>query len=297
MGTPKRSLLFVSYWQTDEPRVSAFLRVLRQEGGIARVWSVGAWTAGDVGSPHRRATAASKTATKSGQSVRTPRRAAVSWSGGKDSCLALILAAESGLTVSTLLTMADPDGSSKSHALPERLITAQAKAMRLAYVFIETGPGNYRRAFCAALDELHHSEHSHMVFGDIDLQAHRDWLKPLCHEAGLEPVFPLWGMKRADVAREIVERGIRARLVCVDTARLAVDYCGCEYDSELLARLPVQICPCGEDGEFHTFVWDAPLFTRPLRLEPGAQVKVASKPPLTPTELVFQIPELVEAPA
>jgi uncharacterized protein (TIGR00290 family) len=169
--------------------------------------------------------------------------------------------------------------------------------MRVAHVFVETDFGDYRRAFCAALDDLRHSGHSHMVFGDIDLQAHRDWLEPLCRQAGLEPVFPLWAMKRPDVAQQIVERGIRARLVCVDTARLAADYCGCEYDDKLLARLPAQVCPCGEDGEFHTLVWDAPLFSRPLRLKPGAQVKVASKPPLTPTELVFQIPELVEAPA
>jgi uncharacterized protein (TIGR00290 family) len=221
-------------------------------------------------------------------------RTAVSWSGGKDSCMALMLAAESGLAVTTLLTMADPDGLSKSHALPEQLIAAQARAMGLAHVFVESDFAGYRRAFCAALSALRQSGHSHMVFGDIDLQAHRDWLEPLCRQADLVPVFPLWAMDRADVARQIVERRIRARIVCIDARRLPEDFCGCEYDRDFLARLPAQVCPCGEDGEFHTFVWDAPLFARPLQLEPGVRMEVLAQPPLAPTELVLQIPALVE---
>jgi diphthine-ammonia ligase len=228
-----------------------------------------------------------------GLTARPINRAAISWSGGKDSCLALIRAAESGMVASTLLTMADPDGSTKSHALPELLIAAQAEAMRLRQVSVVAEMGNYGRIFLDALTALREHGHTHMIFGDIDLQAHRDWLEPVCARAGLEAVFPLWAMPRRAVAEEIIERGIRARLVCVDTRHLDESYCGAEFDRDLLARLPAGVCPCGEDGEFHTFVWDAPLFQRPLHLSAGARIRVASKPPLAATQLAFQIPELL----
>jgi diphthamide synthase (EF-2-diphthine--ammonia ligase) len=68
--------------------------------------------------------------------------------------------------------------------------------------------------------------------------------------------------------------------------------CGAEYDEELLARLPAQVCPCGENGEFHTFVWDAPCFERPLRVASGVLRRLRSAPPLSPTELIFQTPVL-----
>ena len=104
-------------------------------------------------------------------------------------------------------------------------------------------------------------------------------------------------MTRHALANEIIERRIRARLVCVDTRQLDESFCGLEFDHELLARLPPGICPCGEDGEFHTFVWDVPPFRRPLRLATGIIVRIASQPPLAPTKLVFRIPEQLEAEA
>jgi uncharacterized protein (TIGR00290 family) len=154
------------------------------------------------------------------------------------------------------------------------------------------GPGDYGSGFAERLAALRAAGHTHMVFGDIDLQAHRDWLEPACQRAGLVPVFPLWGEPRAAIAREIVARGIRARLVCVDTRWLAPGFCGREYDAALLEALPPGVCPCGEGGEFHTFVWDAPGFTRPLAMGPGEQRRVAAQPPLAPTELVVQAPVL-----
>jgi diphthine-ammonia ligase len=106
-------------------------------------------------------------------------------------------------------------------------------------------------------------------------------------------VFPLWGEARAALAQEILARGIRARVVCVDTRWLDASYCGADYDAALLARLPAGVCPCGEDGEFHTFVFDAPGFAQPLAIVNGPQRRVLSVPPLVPTELVFQTLTLV----
>ena len=136
--------------------------------------------------------------------------AAISWSAGKDSCLALLRAREAGLEVRTFLTMLDTDGTSKSHALPSALIAAQVAALGGTWHPALVAPGDYGHAFGAALKELKASGHSHMVFGDIDLQAHRDWLQPMCERAGLEAVFPLWGEPRAVLAEEIIDRGIRA---------------------------------------------------------------------------------------
>ena len=90
------------------------------------------------------------------------------------------------------------------------------------------------------------------------------------------------------MAVEVIWRGIRARVVCVDVQRLDSSYCGVDYDAAFLARLPSGVCPCGEDGEFHTFVFDAPGIRAPLRIANGAQRAVASAPPLSPTILMFQ---------
>ena len=215
-------------------------------------------------------------------------RAAISWSGGKDACLAWLLAKDEGFEESTFLTLCDADGASKSHALAPALLAAQVAAAGGAWREARTAPGSYAQVFDEALRRLRAESHTHMIFGDIDLQAHRDWLEPACARAGLAAVFPLWGRSRAEVARSVIARGIRARIVCVDTRRLGAAFCGLDYTPELLERLPAGVCPCGEDGEFHTFVLDAPGFSHPLPVRSGPQRRVASTPPLAPTELVFQ---------
>ena len=222
-------------------------------------------------------------------------RAAISWSGGKDSCLALMEARAAGFDVTTCLTMIDPDGASKSHALPPALIAAQVVALGLDGWSVAAASADYATAFAAALARLRDAGHEHLVFGDIDLAAHRDWLEPMCRAAGLGAVFPLWGRPRTDVARAVLDQRIRARVVVVDTRWLDASYCGVDYDDAFLVRLPAGVCPCGEGGEFHTFVHDAPCFAQPLRLARGVQRRVHSSPPLSPTELVLETPVLLDA--
>jgi uncharacterized protein (TIGR00290 family) len=222
-------------------------------------------------------------------------RCAISWSAGKDSWLALTRAREQGLPVTTFVTMCDPDGTSKSHALPPELVDAQVRALGGTPVSVRVPPGEYGSRFDASLRELAATGHTHMIFGDIDLQAHRDWLAPACERAGLVALFPLWGESRAALARELVTRGVRARVVCVDTRWLDASFCGARYDAAFLARLPAGVCPCGEDGEFHTFVDGGPGFLRSLNVVDGLQRRVASMPPFAPTEFVFQALALAEA--
>jgi len=215
-------------------------------------------------------------------------RCAISWSAGKDSWLALLRAREQGLAVTTFVTMCDEDGTSKSHALPPELIEAQVRALGGVALGVRVPAGEYAARFDACLRDLAASGHTHMVFGDIDLQAHRDWLEPACERAGLVALFPLWGESRGALAGELVARGVQARVVCVDTRHLDASFCGAGYDAAFLARLPAHACPCGEDGEFHTFVTGGPGFAAPLRTVDGPQRRVASQPPFTPTEFVFQ---------
>jgi len=213
---------------------------------------------------------------------------AISWSAGKDSWLALMRAREQGLHVATFVTMCDADGTSKSHALAPELVAAQVRALGGTSLCVRVPPGEYVARFDACLRELVACGHTHMIFGDIDLQAHRDWLAPACERAGIEPAFPLWGESRAALARELVTRGVQARVVCVDTRWLDASFCGARYDADFLARLPAGVCPCGEDGEFHTFVTGGPGFAQAVPVLDGAQRHVASQPPFGPTGFVFQ---------
>ena len=121
----------------------------------------------------------------------TQPHAAISWSGGKDSCLAWLLAQDQGLDVRAFLTMCEPDGTSKSHALDSVLIEAQVQAIGGRWRAARVPPGAYARVFDAELARLVAEGHTHLVFGDIDLAAHRDWPEPACTRAGLVAVFPL----------------------------------------------------------------------------------------------------------
>ena len=223
-----------------------------------------------------------------------PARCAISWSAGKDSWLALTRAREQGWRVDTFVTMCDEDGRSKSHALAPEVVDAQVRALGGTPVAVRVAPGAYAARFDAALQALAASGHTHMVFGDIDLQAHRDWLEPACGRAGLVALFPLWGEPRAALARELVARGVRARIVCVNTRWLDASFCGVGYDEAFLTRLPRDVCPVGEDDEFHTLVTGGPGFEAPLRVVAGPQRRVASQPPFTLTEFVFETLALAE---
>lgn len=223
--------------------------------------------------------------------------AAISWSGGKDSCLALLRAREAGVDVRSFVTTCDEGGASKSHALPPALIEAQVAAFGGAWwpVRVPARPGAYAECFDTTLLALAAGGHRQMVFGDIDLAAHRDWIEPRCAAAGIEALFPLWGEARSRLAEEVLARGIRARIVAIDLARLGPDFAGAEYDAALLARLPAGVCPCGEEGEFHTVVWQAPGMAHALKLAPGLPRRVMTAPPLAPAELMLCTPQLARA--
>jgi diphthamide synthase (EF-2-diphthine--ammonia ligase) len=112
-----------------------------------------------------------------------------------------------------------------------------------------------------------------MVFGDLFLADVRRYRETNLHGSGIEPVFPLWEVPTDRLAREMIHVGIRAVLTCVDPRVLSADFVGRAFDSDLLADLPAGVDPCGERGEFHTFVWDAPGFSAPIPIELGETVE------------------------
>jgi uncharacterized protein (TIGR00290 family) len=193
------------------------------------------------------------------------RRAFCSWSGGKDSMLALHRALDAGFAVEALLTMFDQSGErSRSHALPPALMRAQAAALGLPLVMRQAGWSDYEAVFVDQLRQFAAAGLTHGVFGDIDLQPHRDWEERVCAGAGLCAELPLWDQPRRALVDALWALGYRARVVCVDARWLDAGYCGREFDAAFVADLPTGVDACGENGEFHTFVFDGPRFAQPV---------------------------------
>jgi uncharacterized protein (TIGR00290 family) len=189
----------------------------------------------------------------------------VSWSGGKDSALALHRARASGLEVRAVLTMLEETGQrSRSHGVPLAVMQAQANAMGIDLVTASASWADYESVFIATAKSLAARGFTHGVFGDIDLQAHRDWEEKVCAAAGVSTVLPLWNNARSDVAEAVLDLGFRAKIVCVNGRYLDESFCGCEYDQAFVDSLPEHVDLCGENGEFHSFVYDGPIFERPV---------------------------------
>jgi len=192
-------------------------------------------------------------------------RAAWSSSGGKDSLLALWYAKAQGLSVTTLLTMFDETGRrSRSHGIDLPLMQRQAQCLGMSLVTPSASWKNYESVFVEQLQTLRTEGHEAIVFGDIDLQPHRDWEEKVCAQAGLMPILPLWQRDRMELARQSLQLGFKAIVVCVDHKFLPREFAGRLYDESFIRDLPDGVDACGENGEFHTFVYDGPLFADAL---------------------------------
>jgi uncharacterized protein (TIGR00290 family) len=190
----------------------------------------------------------------------------VSFSGGKDSCLASWRARQAGLDVRAAINVLEETGErNRSHGVSRDLLEAQARALDLELLAPRASWRDYEDRFVATLEELKARGFEVAVFGDIDLQAHRDWEEKVCARAGLECHLPLWHEPRIELAREVLRLGFRAIVVCVDSRYLDDRFCGRLYDEAFIADLPAGIDACGENGEFHTFVYDGPGFRAPVR--------------------------------
>ena len=210
-----------------------------------------------------------------------------SWSGGKDSCLALYRAAGLNMEISTLLCMLHEDGNvSRSHGISRRVLETQAIALRREIVFGSATWGGYESAFIARLKELKIQGIGQAVFGDIDLDAHREWEERVCDEADMEAILPLWGEQRRRLVDEFLEAGFRAIIVSVRDKSM-VHWLGRDFCEAFIGEAEtIGWDACGENGEFHTFVYDGPNFENPVqyKLADVHQEKNYFFAPLLPSE-------------
>lgn len=201
----------------------------------------------------------------------------LSWSGGKDSTMALRALELRGYSVSALLTTFTEGFERVSmHGVRRTLLLSQASSLGLPLeeVWIPKNSSNavYEKRMRAALEKHFAKGVRRVAFGDLFLEDIRAYREERLAQIAMKGVFPVWHRDTRRLARRFVELGFRAVTCCVDPKRLSEDFCGVPFDSEFLDRIPKNVDPCGENGEFHTFVFDGPLFAKPVGFDVGRVV-------------------------
>ena len=197
-------------------------------------------------------------------------QAIFSWSGGKDSAYALHRVLNEGVySVNYLLTNVNEKFRRVSmHGVREELLDQQAKQigipLRKIYLPDYVSMADYDQRIHEELTNARKQGISHVIFGDIFLEDLRQYREQQCQKAGLTAVFPLWQLTTRTLAQEIYAAGFRAILCCVNGNTLDRSFAGRELTPALLIDLPAPVDPCGENGEFHTFVYDGPIFSQPI---------------------------------
>jgi uncharacterized protein (TIGR00290 family) len=206
-------------------------------------------------------------------------RALVAWSSGKDAAYALheVRRARDVEVVGLLTTVTRTFERVSMHGVREVLLEAQAASIGLPLTRVEIPypcPNEvYEQAMADALASAAAHGVTHVVFGDLFLADIRAYREAQLARAGLNGVFPLWDRDTTLLAHEMIAAGLDARIVCVDPSCLDRSFAGRTFDLALLAELPAGVDPCGENGEFHTFVADGPMFARPVPVSPGIIVE------------------------
>ncbi len=207
------------------------------------------------------------------------RRLILSWSSGKDSSWALYLLRQRGdFEVAGLLTTLNARFDRVAmHSTRRALLEAQAAAAGLP---LHTVPlpwpcsnEDYESAMRMACASVLASGLNSIAFGDLFLEDVRRYREEKLQGTGLTPVFPVWGLDTRGLARQMIAAGLRARIVCVDPRRLPSNFAGRDFDEDFLRDLPPGVDPCGENGEFHSFVYAGPFFRKPIPIESGEVVE------------------------
>ena len=202
----------------------------------------------------------------------------LSWSGGKDSAMALWQLQQSPRwRVTALLTTLTRDFDRISmHGVRRELLQRQAQALQLPLqcMWINAGASNteYEASFAEAARSAREQATGHVAFGDLYLREVRAYRERLLQQQRLTAEFPLWGRDTSELIAAFLQLGFKAVVVCVDPRQLPREFVGRLIDSHFLQQLPPGVDPCGENGEFHSFVFDGPNFSEPIALQTGAIV-------------------------
>ncbi len=200
------------------------------------------------------------------------------WSSGKDSSLALYyVLKQKEYDVSKLITTVNEDYERVSmHGLREDLLDKQAKSLGLSLEKIklpaQVSMDSYNMTMKATIEQLKKGGYTHCVFGDIFLEDLREYRENQLKNVGIQGVFPLWKKNTKELLLEFLDLGFKAITVCVNAKYLDETFCGRVLDRQFLRDLPSNVDPCGENGEFHTFVFDGPIFKYPISFKVGEKV-------------------------
>ncbi len=203
---------------------------------------------------------------------------ALSWSGGKDSALTLWTLRREGVEPGALITtVTDAYERISMHGVRRELLAKQAEATGISLVEVRIPPGCVNEVYEARMTEAFASpalcEVETVAFGDLFLEDVRAYREERLSASGRHGVFPLWGRDTTALAHEFIAAGFRAHIVCLDPRVLDASFAGRAYDERLLADLPADVDPCGENGEFHTFVHAGPIFLQPIACATGEIVQ------------------------
>lgn len=193
----------------------------------------------------------------------------VSWSGGKESCLACFKAISDGVEPSCLLNMVTMDKRrSMTHGIRADILRAQSQCVGIPIIQKRTTWDAYEHDFKETVEELKSSGVEAGVFGDIDIREHREWVERVCRETGIRAVEPLWGIERRRILETFIDAGFKAILVCAKADLFGKEELGRQIDRQFMEDLERRgIDLCGESGEYHTCVLDGPLFRNRIVVE------------------------------
>lgn len=203
----------------------------------------------------------------------------LSWSSGKDSAWTLHkLRQDAGIEIAALLTTFNRAADRVAmHAVRRELVEAQAERSGLPLRSIDIpwpcSNAEYETLMLRACRDAVADGITAIAFGDLFLQDIRDYRERQLERTGLRPLFPVWQIPTGELARDLIGAGVKAKVTCVDRAKLDATYAGREYDGDFLDSLPAGIDPCGENGEFHTFVYDAPVFSSAIPVTIGEKLE------------------------
>lgn len=203
------------------------------------------------------------------------KRTLLSWSSGKDSAWSLyLLRKQTDCEVVGLLTTFNQEANRVAmHAVRRSLVEAQAVEAGVPLWDVDLpwpcSNADYENIMKETCESAVGAGVECIAFGDLFLTDIRAYREKQLEISGLQPIFPVWGMPTRELAHSMIESGVRAKLTCVDPKLLAPEFAGREFDEQLLSDLPPQIDPCGENGEFHTFVYAGPMFRHDLSVEVG----------------------------